>query len=125
MNKKTWDLYAPIYKRAMKADQKIYDFMYERIPEMVKDKEVLELATGPGLLAKHIAPAAKTVLATDYSDGMIAEATVIGKICASDHALNATEEMSALNEGLKKFFEAHRAACPNYRKLEKDAGKYI
>ena len=37
MNKKTWDLYAPIYKRAMKADQKIYDFMYERIPEMVKD----------------------------------------------------------------------------------------
>ena len=51
MNKKTWDLYAPIYKRAMKADQKIYDFMYERIPEMVRDKEVLELATGPGLLA--------------------------------------------------------------------------
>ena len=74
MNKKTWDLYAPIYKRAMKADQKIYDFMYERIPEMVRDKEVLELATGPGLLAKHIAPAAKSVLATDYSDGMIAEA---------------------------------------------------
>ena len=52
-------------------------------------------------------------------------ATVIGKICASDHALNATEEMSALNEGLKKFFEAHRADCPNYRKLEKDAWKYI
>ena len=41
MNKKTWDLYAPIYKRAMEADQKIYDFMYERITEMVKDKEVL------------------------------------------------------------------------------------
>ncbi len=52
-------------------------------------------------------------------------ATVIGKICASDHALNAIEEMSALNEGLKKFFKAHRADCPNYRKLEKDAGKYI
>ena len=74
MNKKTWDLYAPIYKRAMNADQKIYDFMYERIPERVKGKEVLELATGPGLLAKHIAPAAKSVLATDYSDGMIVEA---------------------------------------------------
>ncbi len=52
-------------------------------------------------------------------------ATVIGKICASDHALNAIEEMSALNEGLKKFFEAHQADCPNYRKLENDAGKYI
>ena len=74
MNKKTWDLYAPIYQRAMKADQKIYDFMYERIPEAAKGKEVLEIAAGPGLLAKHIAPAAKSVLATDYSDGMIKEA---------------------------------------------------
>ncbi len=74
MTKKIWDLYAPIYKRAMKADQKIYDFMYKRIPEMVKDKEVLEIATGPGLLAKHVAPVTKRMVATDYSDGMIAEA---------------------------------------------------
>ena len=74
MKKKTWDLYAPIYKRAMKADQQIYDFMYERIPEMIRDSVVLELATGPGLLAKHVAPAARRMVATDYSDGMIAEA---------------------------------------------------
>ena len=74
MNKKTWDLYAPIYKRAMKADQKIYDYMYTRIPEVIRDKEVLEIATGPGLLAKHVAPAAKRMIATDYSDGMNAEA---------------------------------------------------
>jgi len=74
MKKKTWDLYAPIYKRAMKADQQIYEFMYERIPEMIRDKEVLELATGPGLLAKHVAPAARRMIATDYSDGMIAQA---------------------------------------------------
>ena len=74
MKKRTWDLYAPIYKRAMKADQKIYDYMYSRIPEVIRDKEVLELATGPGLLAKHVAPAAKWMVATDYSDGMITEA---------------------------------------------------
>ena len=74
MKKQIWDLYAPIYKRAMKADQRIYDFMYERIPEQIKGKEVLEIATGPGLLAKHVAPAAKRMIATDYSDGMIAEA---------------------------------------------------
>lgn len=74
MKKRIWDLYAPIYKRAMKADQRIYDFMYERIPSMIKGMEVLELATGPGLLAKHVAPAAKRMVATDYSDGMIAEA---------------------------------------------------
>ena len=74
MRKKTWDLYAPIYKRAMQADHKIYEFMYERIPEVIRNKEVLEIATGPGLLAKHVAPAAKRMIATDYSDGMIAEA---------------------------------------------------
>ncbi|MBR3018376.1 MAG: ATP-binding cassette domain-containing protein [Clostridia bacterium] len=74
MTKKIWDLYAPIYKQAMKADQHIYDFMYARIPEMIRDKEVLEIATGPGLLAKHVAPATKKMIATDYSDGMIAEA---------------------------------------------------
>ncbi len=74
MKKKIWDLYAPIYKKAMQADQKIYDFMYERIPAKIRDMEVLEIATGPGLLAKHVAPAAKRMIATDYSDGMIAQA---------------------------------------------------
>ena len=74
MAKKIWDLYAPIYKQAMKADQRIYDFMYSRIPEMIRGKVVLEIATGPGLLAKHVAPAAKKMIATDYSDGMIAQA---------------------------------------------------
>ena len=74
MNRKLWDIYAPIYKRAMKADQHIYEFMYNRIPDVIRDREVLELATGPGLLAKHIAPAAKKIIATDYSEGMIREA---------------------------------------------------
>lgn len=74
MRKKIWDLYAPVYKRAMKADQQIYDFMYARIPEVIRGKEVLEIATGPGLLARHVAPASKRMVATDYSDGMIAEA---------------------------------------------------
>ena len=74
MKKRIWDLYAPIYKRAMKADQKIYDFMYDRIPDRIRDMDVLEIATGPGLLAKHVAPAARRMIATDYSDGMIAQA---------------------------------------------------
>lgn len=74
MRKKTWDLYAPIYERAMRADQRIYTFMYERIPTVIRGRDVLEIATGPGLLAKQVAPAARTMLATDYSDGMIAQA---------------------------------------------------
>lgn len=74
MNKRIWDLYAPIYERAMRSDRKIYKAMYERIPKIIKGKDVLEIATGPGLLAKHVAYAAKKMIATDYSEGMIAEA---------------------------------------------------
>ena len=74
MKKRIWDLYAPIYERAMRSDIHIYEFMYERIPTVIRGKEVLEIATGPGLLAKHVAPAARRMVATDYSDGMIREA---------------------------------------------------
>lgn len=74
MNKKIWDLYAPIYERAMRSDRRAYSAMYERIPKVIKGKTVLEIATGPGLLAKHVAHAANKMIATDYSEGMIAEA---------------------------------------------------
>lgn len=74
MKRKIWDLYAPIYSRAMRAEERSYAFLYRRIPKLVRAKEVLELATGPGVLAKRIAPVTKRMLATDYSAGMIAEA---------------------------------------------------
>ena len=71
-------------QKAMAADQKIYEFMYERIPVKIRNMEVLEIATGPGLLAKHVAPEAKRMVATDYSDGMIAEAKKRRLPCQSD-----------------------------------------
>ena len=74
MKKKIWDLYAPIYEKAMRADNGIYRFMYDRIPQIIRGMEVLEIAAGSGLLAKKVAPAAKRMIATDYSEGMIAEA---------------------------------------------------
>lgn len=74
MNKKIWDLYAPIYERAMRSDSKVYKAMYDRIPKVIEGKDVLEIATGPGLLAKHVAYAANNMIATDYSEGMITEA---------------------------------------------------
>lgn len=74
MNKKIWDVYAPIYEKAMRMDQKIYRQMYHRIPKVIADKDVLEIATGPGLLAKHVAFSAHKMIATDYSEGMIAQA---------------------------------------------------
>ena len=51
--------------------------------------------------------------------------TRIGKVCASDHAMSAVEEMAAMNEGLKGFFDAHGASYPTYRALEADAQKHL
>ena len=51
--------------------------------------------------------------------------TVIGKICASDHAMNAVEEMAAVYEGLKLFFDEHRASYPIYQAMEADARKHL
>lgn len=74
MKKTIWDWYAPFYRQSMLPDKKAYQWMYDRISHVVKDKTVLEIATGPGLIAKHIAFAAKSITATDYSADMIKEA---------------------------------------------------
>ena len=74
MKGKIWDWYAPVYSRVMRAEERSYAYLYRRISKLVRGKEVLELATGPGALAKRIAPVTKRMLATDYSAGMIAEA---------------------------------------------------
>ena len=71
MSENIWDVFAPFYEFSMCVQKKIYDFLYERISEVAKDKVVLELATGPGLIARHIAPSAKSVVATDYAPKMI------------------------------------------------------
>ena len=52
-------------------------------------------------------------------------ATSLGKICASDHAMNAIGEMSALNRDLKKFYDENGAEYPVWKELEKQAGKYL
>lgn len=52
-------------------------------------------------------------------------ATGLGKVCASDHAMNAVEEMSALNHDLKKLFEEAGTAYPVWKELEKDAARYL
>lgn len=51
-------------------------------------------------------------------------ATFLGKICASDHALNAVDEMSALNRDMKAFFDAAGASYPIWKELEKDLFEY-
>ena len=74
MNKTIWDKFAPVYSLAMKSQKNIYDYMYKHIGETVKGKKVLELATGPGLIAKNVAWAAERIIATDFSPDMIKQA---------------------------------------------------
>ena len=69
-----WDRNAGRYDRFMRKDGAAYDEMYELIRPIVRHKTVLELASGTGLIAKHIVNAAAHIEATDVSPKMIAEA---------------------------------------------------
>ena len=69
-----WDRHAKIYNRFMRRDAAAYEQMYELLRPAVRRKTVLELATGTGLIAKHIISAANHIEATDASAEMIAEA---------------------------------------------------
>ena len=73
-HKNFWDKNAGRYDRFMRKDRAAYEEMYELIRPIVKGKTVLELATGTGLIAKHIVTAAAHIEATDASGEMIAEA---------------------------------------------------
>ena len=52
-------------------------------------------------------------------------ATSLGKICASDHAINAVDEMSALDRDLKRFFDENGGTYPVWCQLEREAGRYL
>ena len=69
-----WDKNAGRYDRFMRRDRAAYKEMYALLRPVVKAKTVLELATGTGLIAKHIVNAAAHIEATDASPEMIAEA---------------------------------------------------
>ena len=69
-----WDRNAGRYDRFMRKDRAAYDEMYALIRPLVRHKTVLEIATGTGLIAKHIVNAAAHIEATDASPEMIAEA---------------------------------------------------
>ena len=77
-----WDRTAKIYDRFMRRDAAAYDRMYALLRPVVRDKTVLELAAGTGLIAKHIASAAEYIEVTDASEQMIRQAE------REDHAEN-------------------------------------
>ena len=73
-HKNFWDRTAGRYDRFMRKDGAAYEKMYALLRPVVTAKTVLELATGTGLIAKHIVNAAAHIEATDASPEMIAEA---------------------------------------------------
>ena len=74
-NKETvWNFYAPVYDTFVKSNQAAYERVYEKIRAICFDKTVLEIATGTGLIAKHIAAATKETVAVDFAENMLKEA---------------------------------------------------
>ena len=69
-----WDKNAGRYDRFIRKDAAAYEQLYELLRPVVRQKNVLELATGTGLIAKNIVNSAAHIEATDASPEMIAEA---------------------------------------------------
>lgn len=69
-----WDKNAGRYDHFMRKDAAAYERLYELLRPVVRQKTVLELATGTGLIAKHIVCSAEHIEATDASQEMIEQA---------------------------------------------------
>ena len=69
-----WEKNAGRYDRFMRKDTAAYEQLYELLRPVVRQKTVLELATGTGLIAKHIVRYADHIEATDASQEMIEQA---------------------------------------------------
>ena len=100
MKKTIWDRFAPVYSLAMKSQKNIYDYMYKHIGDAAAGKIVLELATGPGLIANHIADKASKVVATDFSPEMINQAKKNG---TADNVVFEIADASDLSYADKSF----------------------
>ena len=74
MKKTFWDRTAKIYDRFMRKDHAAYRQMYALICPVVRHRQVLELATGTGLIARNILRSADHIEATDASPEMIEQA---------------------------------------------------
>lgn len=75
-NKKFWNRYAQIYDFEInRFNGKAYNKMYELMSQSLSSNmEILEVATGTGLIASHINDYVKGIEATDFSPKMIEKA---------------------------------------------------
>ena len=72
-NKRFWDRYARFYDyEVLRFSRPAYTEMYRFMSEILtKEMNVLELATGTGLIAANIASSVRSIEATDFSPKMI------------------------------------------------------
>ena len=80
-HKNFWDRNAGLYDCFMRKDRAAYEKIYELIRPVVKDKTVLELATGTGLIAKHIVKVAACIEATDRGSAHRGDGCLSGNDC--------------------------------------------
>ena len=117
-HKNFWDRNAGLYDCFMRKDRAVYEKMYELIRPVVKDKTVLEVATGTGLIAKHIVKAAAHIEATDASPEMITEAKR-GNYSAKLRFFRAGYVFSAIREQIIRCGNRIKrtAHCASARKI--------
>ena len=72
-NKAIWNRYANFYDaEVLRFSRSAYTEMYRRMPAVLtKEMDVLEIATGTGLIAINVADAVHSIEATDFSPKMI------------------------------------------------------
>lgn len=95
-NKNFWNRYAKLYDfEISRFNRSAYAEMYRRMAEVLTpDMEVLELATGTGLIACNVAHRVKSIVATDFSPKMIDAAQ---KKRAPQNVRFAIEDATALS----------------------------
>ena len=72
-NRVFWDRYAKFYdSEVLRFSRSAYEEMYRRMSNVLtKEMDVLEIATGTGLIAANIADSVRSIEATDFSPKMI------------------------------------------------------
>jgi 2-dehydropantoate 2-reductase len=61
----------------------------------------------------------------NYKLFKLLSATFLGRICVSDHAMNAVDEMGKLAQDLAAFMDENGATYPVWTELKQSAGSYL
>ncbi len=69
--KEVWNRYAFVYERALRSSRGLYVDICSRISPHVRNRVVLELGTGPGIIALEVGSQTSEMIAVDYAEKMI------------------------------------------------------